>query len=217
MSRRRHCCCVLCALAAAVLAALAVAPAGRAADAPVSFIRDVAPILKENCFACHDAKKKSGKFDMTTFEKLMAGGSNGDPIAPGKPAESDLVTLITSTDEKRMPPKDKGDAVPKEKAAVVAKWIAEGAKLDAGIDPKADLVKELRVRWVPPAPPAAYPHAVVVNALCFTPDGKRLVVGGYHELTVWDPARFTPLTRVRTFAPEALKISSVTLPSWPTV
>ena len=45
---------------------------------PVSFINDVAPILKENCFACHDAKKKSGKYDMTTFEKLLAGGANGD-------------------------------------------------------------------------------------------------------------------------------------------
>src|SRR2546430_12432529 len=26
------------------------------------------------------------------------------------------------------------------------------------------------------------------NALAFTPDGKQLVVGGHHELTVWDAA-----------------------------
>jgi WD40 repeat protein len=203
MSRRRYCFCVFCAIAAAVLAALMTAPTVRAADAPVSFIRDVAPILKENCFACHDAKKKSGKFDMTTFEKLSAGGSNGEPIAPGKPAESDLHTLMTSADEKRMPPKDKGDAVPKEKAAVVARWIAEGAKLDAGIDPKADLVKELRVRWVPPAPQEKYTNAAVVNALCFTPDGQHLVVGGYHELTVWDPAAGKLLKRIATRAQRA--------------
>ena len=33
-----------------------------------------------------------------------------------------------------MPPRDKGEAVPKDKAAVIARWIKEGAKLDAGLD-----------------------------------------------------------------------------------
>ena len=40
-----------------------------------------------------------------------------------------------------MPPRDKGEPVPKDKAAVIARWIKEGAKLDAGIDATADLVK----------------------------------------------------------------------------
>jgi WD40 repeat protein len=84
-----------------------------------------------------------------------------------------------------MPPRDKGEAVPKDKAAIIAQWIKEGAKLDAGLDKKADLVKELRVRWKPPVPPAVYPFPTIVNALAFTPDGKQLVVGGHHELTVW--------------------------------
>ena len=87
---------------------------------PVSFINDVAPILKENCFACHDARKKSGKLDITTFEKLMAGGANGEPVTPGKPQESDLHELIVSTDERRMPPRDKGEAVPPAKAMAAA-------------------------------------------------------------------------------------------------
>src|SRR5215213_8754207 len=95
----------------------------------VSFINDVAPILKENCFTCHDAKKKSGKYDMTTFEKLMAGGAGGESIEPGKPEKSDLHDLIVTKDDRRMPPKDKGEAVPAEKAAVIAQWIKEGAKI----------------------------------------------------------------------------------------
>ena len=84
-----------------------------------------------------------------------------------------------------MPPRDKGEAVPKEKSEVIARWIKEGAKLDAGIDPKADIVKELRVRWKPPAPPKVYPFPTIVNALAFTPDAKQIVVGGHHEITVW--------------------------------
>ena len=62
---RSFCACILCAVAAlaaylllfcAPQSALAQTPA---AGKPLSFVNDVAPILKENCFACHDAKKKS--------------------------------------------------------------------------------------------------------------------------------------------------------------
>ena len=205
MHRRRFCACFLCAVAAAVAYFLLFGgpPTATAAEPPVSFIRDVAPVFKENCLACHDAKKRAGKYDMTTFEKLMAGGANGEPIAPGKPEESDLHDLMVTAEPRRMPPRDKGEAVPKDKAAVVARWIKEGAKLDAGIDPKADLVKELRVRWTPPAPPAAYKFPAVVNALAFTPDGKQLVVSGHHELTVWEAASGKLVKRLRTRAERA--------------
>ena len=73
MLRCRYCSCVLCAVAAVVAYLLLFAAPQTASAQPeqVSFINDVAPILKENCFACHDAKKKSGKYDMTTFEKLL--------------------------------------------------------------------------------------------------------------------------------------------------
>jgi len=187
----------LAALAACLFAFPAVA------QKPVSFITDVAPILKENCYACHDAKKRSGKYDMTTFEKMMAGGSDGEPVFAGKVADSDLHKLMVTKDERRMPPRDKGDAVPAEKAAVVAEWIKQGAKLDTGLDPKADLLKELRIRWKPPTPPAAFDKPIVVNALAFTPDAKSVVVGGHYELTVWDAAKGTLQKRINTRAERA--------------
>lgn len=195
--------CVLCAIAAAVLYLLFAAAPAYAADKPVSFINDVAPILKENCFACHDAKKRSGKYDMTTIEKLLAGGSDGEPITAGKPDDSEFHSLIVTKDDRRMPPRDKGEAVPKDKAEIVRRWIAEGAKFDAGLDKKADLVKELRVRWTPPTPPEKYKFPSIVNALAFTPDGKQLVVGGHHELTVWTIADAKLAKRIYTRAERA--------------
>lgn len=201
--RRRFCACVLCALAAAVAYLILFAAPSSASAQSVSFINDVAPILKENCFACHDAKKKAGKYDMTTFEKLLAGGANGEPIEPGNPNRSEFHDLIVTTQPRRMPPRDKGEAVTPDKAAVIAQWIKEGAKLDKGIDPKADLIKELRMRWKPPVPPKVYPFPVIINALAFTPNGKQLVVGGHHELTVWDIDTGKLLKRVRTRAERA--------------
>ena len=106
-----------------------------------------------------------------------------------------------------MPPRDKGEAVPKDKAAVIAQWIKEGAKLDAGLDAKADITKELRVRWKPPAPPKVYPFPAIVNALAFTPDGKQLVVGGHHELTVWEIDSGKLVKRIYTRAERAYAMS----------
>jgi len=61
MFRSRFCFCVLCAALAAAVAALylfVVTPSTQAAapKGPVSFIDDVAPILKKNCFGCHGVK-----------------------------------------------------------------------------------------------------------------------------------------------------------------
>ncbi len=208
MSRPRFCLCVLCAALAAVLAMLflALTPAFALAQAPpkpVSFINDVAPILKEACFGCHGAKNPKGKFDMTRFESLLKGGTKESPIAEGKPEDSYLIDVLTATDKKRMPPAESGDPLPKEKIDLIRRWIAEGAKLDAGVKKEADLLRELRLRWKPPAMLAAYPFPVTITALAFTPDGKRLVVGGHHELTVWDPSEGKLLKRIRTRARRA--------------
>jgi hypothetical protein len=191
---RSHCCfCILCSVIGLFLAWLLLfgtAPQawcqGTPASRPISFINDVAPILKENCFACHDAKKRKGKLEMTSYASFRKGGSKDDPVTPGNPEESTIMMVLTAKGAGRMPPREAGDALPKAKIDLIARWIKEGARLDAGLNPKADLMRELRIRWQPPAPPAVYDKPVNINALAFTPDGKSLVVGGYHELTVWN-------------------------------
>jgi WD40 repeat protein len=165
---------------------IAAPPAQAQQPKPVSFINDVAPILKENCFACHDSKKRKGKLDMTTYESFRKGGDKDDPVVPGKPEDSHIIDLLTEKGAGRMPPKESGESLPQAKIDIITRWIKEGAKLDDGMSPKADLVHELRSRWQPPAPLTAYKIPEKVTALIFTPDNQKLVVGGHHELTVWD-------------------------------
>jgi mono/diheme cytochrome c family protein len=184
---RTHCILYsLIGLALAWLLLACPAPMANAQEPPVSFIKDVAPILKENCFACHDGKRKKGKLDMTTFATFSKGGTKDEPFTPDKSKESVIIDMLTSTGPERMPPKENGDALPPNKIKIIARWIEQGAKLDQGIDPKADLMRELRLRWQPPQPPVAYKFPFLINALAFTPDAKKIVVGGYHELTFWD-------------------------------
>lgn len=215
--RNRTCFCILCAAIAGALAfliylanpqpAVAQPAKGPAAGKPISFINDVAPILKESCFGCHGAKNPKGKLDMTRYEAFRRGGTKDDPIMPGKPEDSYLIDVLTADGKKRMPPIDSGDALPKEKIEIISRWVKEGAKLDAGLKPEADLLKELRVRWTPPAILPSYTFPVTITAMAFTPDNKKLVVGGHHELTVWDPATGKLEKRIRTRARRAMAMT----------
>jgi WD40 repeat protein len=211
MFRSHRCFCILCAALGAAMAVLmllaAAQPAHAAASAakgPVSFINDVAPVLKEKCYGCHGAKNPKGKLDMTKYETFRKGGTKDDPIVPGKPDDSYLMMVLTATDKKRMPPKESGDPLPKDKLDLIERWITEGAKLDAGLKPESDLLRELRLRWHPPAPPAAYPFPVTITAVAFTPDSKKVVVSGHHELTVWDVASGKLEKRINTRARRAM-------------
>ena len=92
------------------------APATNKPGKPVSFMRDVAPILVENCIACHNPRKSESKYVMTTFAQLAKGGQQGEGITlePGEPDESRLVELIRLDGNPRMPFKQ--DPLPKEKS-----------------------------------------------------------------------------------------------------
>ena len=96
--------------------AVAAPVIARAADAPVSFKRDVAPILIKQCQGCHNAEKNKAQFRVDTFERLMRPGKSKDaPIKAGHPKDSPLYRLITTADEdERMP--QKADPCPPRKS-----------------------------------------------------------------------------------------------------
>jgi WD40 repeat protein len=208
MYSSHRCYCILCAALTAILALLmlSVVQSARAAGPaqPVSFINDIAPILKEKCFGCHGSKNPKGKLDMTKYANLRKGGTKEDPIAPGHPDDSYLITVLTATDKKRMPPKESGAPLPQNQIELIERWIEQGAKLDADLKPESDLLRELRLRWTPPPPPTAYPYPVTITALAFTPDSKKIVVSGHHELTLWDAASGKLEKRIYTRARRAL-------------
>jgi hypothetical protein len=114
------------------LVGLIVTSAVSTAAEKVVFNRDVRPILSDRCFACHgpdDAKRESGlRLDRAAEATAeLSGGTRA--IVPGKPDESELLARITSTDpDVVMPPPHLGKPVTPAEAAILRRWIEEGAE-----------------------------------------------------------------------------------------
>ena len=172
---------------------------------PVSFVREIAPVLRDKCLTCHGPEKAKGEYRLDTFELLQKpGSSKATPITAGAPGQSHLFELVTATDEDdRMPQKD--EALPNKQIALIERWIMEGARYDAP-DPKLSLAA-LAGFVEQPSPPNVYRAPVPVTAMAFHPGGSELAVGGYHEITVWDVNDGALLRRITNVAERTLGLA----------
>ena len=151
---------------------------------PVSFRREIAPVLHRRCAACHGEENAKGGYRLDTYERLWKTGDSGDaPLVAGKPAGSQLHARLVEPDANdRMP--QKADALPPREVALIERWIAEGAVNDGGT-PQRPLAELVRESLLLPAP-EKYARPAPVTALAFSPDGTQLAVSGYYEITLWD-------------------------------
>jgi mono/diheme cytochrome c family protein len=117
-------------LSALLLVALA-SVSRAAAPTPISFDRDIRPILAENCYHCHgpDAPHRKAGLRLDQRDAAFAGGkSELASIVPGKPDESELIARIFSHDpEEVMPSPDSNRTLTAAQKDLLRRWIAEGA------------------------------------------------------------------------------------------
>jgi hypothetical protein len=110
---------LLCAFLSLALPALAAEP--------VSFSRDVLPILSDNCFGCHgqDESHRKAKLRLDVREAALA----KEAFVPGKPDVSALIERIVTTDEDELmpPPKSHKARLTSAQVDLLRRWIAEGA------------------------------------------------------------------------------------------
>ncbi len=95
------------------------------AQEPVSFSREVLPLLSDNCLSCHGQDESHRKADLRldTHDGALAA------IKPGKPDASELLSRIISDDPEEVmpPPKSHKARLTTEQIGTLRRWIAEGA------------------------------------------------------------------------------------------
>jgi hypothetical protein len=161
---------------------------------PVSFVRDVAPILLQHCTGCHGARKSEGGYRVDRFTDLISAGDSG---AAGFVAhdtdQSESFRRITSDDPAERMPLD-GQPLSDAQQSIIRRWIEEGCAFD-GVDRIEPLISQ-----IPPlqhdAAPDRYPGTFPITAVAFSHDGTRLFVAGYHEVLVIDPAAHAIVHRI---------------------
>ena len=110
-----------------------VALVGPASAAPVDYAKDIRPVLRERCYACHGALQQKAKLRVDSGASLAAAGA----VVPGKPDASELIARVASADDDiRMPPE--GHPLTKEQIALLRRWIEQGARVPADDAPEPD-------------------------------------------------------------------------------
>ena len=97
---------------------------------PVSFGRDIRPILSDVCFKCHgpDEQQRVSEFRLDTRDGAFADLEDGRAIVPGNLEASLLVHRISSTDPAtQMPPADSGRSLSKSQIDLLRRWVEQGA------------------------------------------------------------------------------------------
>lgn len=97
-------------------------PAGSATR--ISFEKQIAPLLETHCIRCHSPNNRKGELSLETIVDLKENGY----IAPGDPAGSYLIDVVTSQDGQPAEMPKEGDALSIEEIGLLKLWIEQGAK-----------------------------------------------------------------------------------------
>lgn len=147
-------------------AALPIADIRR--ETPVDFAREILPLLRQNCLACHNQTKPRGGLNLESPGLMRQGGDSGPALEPGDGAASLLLRAAAhQIEDLAMPPAgNTANAVnlTADELGLLRLWIDQGAR---GGPPA-----ETPVTWQP-LPSAWQP----ILAVAVTPDGQFAAAG----------------------------------------
>lgn len=93
----------------------------------VDYTRDVRPILRARCVACHGALKQEAGLRVDTGTLVRQGSDSGQIIDPGHADRSLLVQRISAQQlAERMPPE--GEPLDATQIQILKSWIDQGAR-----------------------------------------------------------------------------------------
>ena len=107
------------------------------AEQPVDYVKQIKPVLRERCYACHGALKQEAGLRLDTVSLATKGGESGAAIDMRAGTQSLILKRVTATIEsERMPPE--GEPLSAAQLGLFKAWIAQGAKGPADEQPERD-------------------------------------------------------------------------------
>lgn len=146
-----------------------------AADAPIDYAKQVAPLFRKYCEGCHSADDAEGKFASDSYAGLVKGGEHGPAFLAGDSQSSRLIRMIKGELKPVMPPEDSGEKLTAAEIAVLAEWINQGARGPSGKEP---VQMELAVPEIKPAQGVAKPIA----SLVWSPASDLVAIARFSEI-----------------------------------
>ncbi len=102
----------------------AIPPAAKRA---VDFVKDIQPLFREKCHACHGSSRHEAGLRLDRRDDALNGGDSGPAFVAGKSAESRLIRYVAGVDpDVVMPPE--GEKLSDDQIGLLRAWIDQGAK-----------------------------------------------------------------------------------------
>jgi hypothetical protein len=93
----------------------------------IDFVRDIRPILEDNCLRCHGPEKPKNNFRLDSRATALKGGDDGVDIIPGDSAKSPLIHYVAYlVEDTEMPPVGKGSQLTPAQVSTLRAWIDQG-------------------------------------------------------------------------------------------
>jgi WD40 repeat protein len=154
---------------------------------PVDFEKEILPILRANCLACHSSTKARADLILETPKTIRVGGDEGPAVIPGKGAESRLLRVASGAVKPIMPP-------PKNKVGARALTSAELGLLKLWIDQgaKGEVTGAITDLTWHPLPPGHNP----IFATAVSPDSAFAACGRANQVFLYDLTSKEIITRL---------------------
>ena len=175
---------------------------------PIDFEKEILPIFKANCLACHNRTKAKASLVLETPADILKGGDSGPAVIAKQSDKSPLFRSAAHLDDPIMPPRENKVAAANlsaEQLALLKRWIDEGAT--------GAVRGESIIKWQP-----IPQHLAPIYAVAVTRDGQYAAAGRGNQIAIYHlptrklcatiPAAHLDLVQSLAFSPDGTTLAS---------